>query len=189
MRIVPAILTGDVIEARQLMDEVWRSGRFEKVQVDFVDGKYANNLTIRPDEIDLTPYLSLDFEAHLMVTQTNVDEYKKMAIKIGFDKIIAQVESISKPEEFECLALDIHSPVEAIVPYLPRLKKVVLMAIEPGFGGQKLDIAVFEKLKELGKYKIEICVDGGVEQEHLEILEKLGVSEIAVGAKRVLQWK
>lgn len=99
------------------------------------------------------------------------------------------MESVSRPEDFDCLALDVHSPVEAIEPYLSRLKLVNLMAIEPGFGGQEMDPGILDKvsfLRSLGDFKI--CVDGGVEQEHLPALRKLGVDEVAVGARRVLEW-
>ena len=68
-----------------------------------------------------------------------------MAKKVGFDRMIVQVESISRPEDFAGLALDMHSPVEMIEPYLGRLEVVIVMAVEPGFTGQEFDERVIEK--------------------------------------------
>ena len=63
------------------------------------------------------------------------------------------------------------------------------MAIEPGFGGQELDPRIFERvsyLRNLGSFVI--AVDGGVEKEHVQKFEDLGVDEVVVGAKRLLSW-
>lgn len=185
MQIIPAILTSDLEEFNNLLARVSVTKKYNRVQIDFIDGQYVDNLTILPKDIK-NPY-SLKLDAHLMVVEKNLQEYLKNLEK--FDRIIVQMESISRPEDFDCLALDIHSPIEAIVPYLPKLKLVNLMSIEPGFGGQDLDLRIIQKvsyLRSLGNFKI--AVDGGIEQEHLEKLESLGVDEVVVGANRVLSW-
>ena len=192
MEIIPAILTSEVQELDLLLRQIRDSKKFERAQIDFVDGEYAGNETIKPVECDLIGYLPLKFDAHLMVVQKNIGKYIKSLF--GFDRIIVQMESVSSPENYDCLALDIHSPIEAIEPYLAKLKLINLMAIEPGFGGQGLDPKILEKisylrnLRSLKHLSFLICVDGGVEKEHFEILEKMGVDEVAVGAKRVLEW-
>lgn len=193
MELVPAILTADPLEARNLLEQIMKSKKFEKAQIDFIDGEYANNLTIKPMDLDLTPFLALDFEAHMMVVEKNLDEYIKGAEKVGYDQAIVQMESISSPEKHKALAIDIHSPLEAILPYLKNLELVTLMSIEPGFGGQEFDTHVIEKIKKLqeekskNSWKFKIQVDGGVQKEQLETLEKLGVDEAAIGAKRLLE--
>jgi ribulose-phosphate 3-epimerase len=194
MKIVPAILTDDPKEAEGWLKRIAGSGKFERVQIDFVDGVYANNLTISPAECELTRYPKLTFDAHLMVVEKNIDWYCRKVKRVGFDRIIVQMESVSNPESYDCLAMDVHSPAKAIEPYLPKLKYIVVMAVEPGFGGQKFSDEVMKLIKRWGelrsknKYKFKICVDGGVQKEHLEMLEKLGVDEVAVGAGRVLSW-
>lgn len=185
MQIIPAILTNDPEEFENLLARV--SHKFDRVQVDFIDGEYTNNKTIFPSQANSI----FKMDAHLMVVERNLQEYLKDRNK--FDRIIVQMESISSPESFDCLALDIHSPIESIKPYLPKLKLVNLMAIEPGHGGQELDLGILKKisnlssLRDLGDFKI--AVDGGVKQEHLEKLESLGVDEVVVGAQRMLSWK
>ena len=182
MQIIPAILTNDIEEFNNLLARI--SHKFDRVQIDFIDGEYTKNKTLLPSEVNS----NLKMDAHLMVVEKNLQSYLESLV--GFDRIIVQMESISKPEDFDCLALDIHSPIEAIVPYLPKLKLVNLMSIEPGFGGQELDLKIIQKvsyLRSLGNFKI--AVDGGIEQEHLEKLESLGVDEVVVGASRMLLWK
>lgn len=188
MEIVPAILTEDPLESDKLLREIRDSKKFGRVQIDFIDGEFAANRTFKPSECDLIPFLPLKFDAHLMIVEKNIIEWSKLAEKMGFDRIIAQMESISHPEDFTALALDVHSPVEAIKPYLPKLNYVVVMSVEPGFGGQEFVDKALVHVKELKPCGVRICVDGGVDKEHLEILEKMGVDEVAVGAKRVLSW-
>ncbi len=194
MIIVPAILTNDTYELDSLLRQVRDSKKFERVQIDFIDGEFANNKTIKPSECDLIPYLPLKFDAHLMVSENNIVEWSKLAEKMGFDRIISQMESISNPEEFENLAIDDNTPVEAVESYLAKLKCLVVMTVNPGFGNQEFETRLYDKIRQIGQirqiggYKFKICVDGGVEKEHLKILQELGVDEVAVGAKRVLGW-
>ncbi len=194
MEIIPAILTSDVKELDDLLRQIRDSKKFDRVQIDFIDGEYATNKTFKPMEVDVVPYTPLKFDAHLMVTENYIIEWSVMAQKFGFDRIIAQLESISRPQDFTSLALDYHSPVAAIRKYLPKLELVVVMAVEPGFGGQhfveavKQDIQDLVKLRQERHFAYRICVDGGIEQEHLQMLQDLGVDEVAVGAKRVISW-
>lgn len=194
MQIIPAILTADATESRSLLEKISSLGKFGRVQFDFIDGEYTNNKTITPEEVDLTPFLGMEFDAHLMVVENNVAEYVKQAEKVGFDRIIVQAESVSHPENYSGLALDIHSPVESVEQYLPKLEAVVVMAIEPGFGGQDFDDETIKKVKNLfdlriiNNWRYAIQVDGGVQKENLNALEKAGADEVVVGAKRVLEW-
>ena len=192
---MPAILTDNRRELEEWLVRLKEIGKFERVQIDFVDGEYANNLTVRPSDVDLLPYLPMLFDAHLMVTEKNISVWSGEAVKVGFDRIIAQMESISQPENFRGLAMDVHSPVEAIEPYLPKLEAVVVMAVEPGFSGQEFVNLAVDHLKRLTEYrkkydlKYKICVDGGVDDIHLPFLEKWGADEVAVGVRRVLEWQ
>jgi ribulose-phosphate 3-epimerase len=194
MQVIPAVLSIDKFEVYGWLKQIRDSRKFERVQIDFIDGEYANNTTIRPAEVDLLPFLPLMFDAHLMVTENNVLMWAKTAEKVGFDRIIPQVESISSPGEYQGLAVDIHSPAEVILPYLDKLEAVILMAVEPGFSGQKFDTGVIEKAKYLQRlrkydnYRFRICVDGGVQKEHLPLLAEAGVDEVTVGVKRIQDW-
>ncbi len=193
MQIIPAILTSDVQELDSLLREIRDSKKFERVQIDFVDGEYAKNLTIKPTEIDMVPYLPLKFDAHLMVKGDNALFWGKNAAQMGFDRIIMQVES-GEGDDYKCIGIDLDTPVETIQKRLKDLELVLLMSVKAGFGNQKFDELVYKKisylsnLRSLNHLSFLICVDGGVEKEHLPALRKLGVDEVAVGAKRVLEW-
>lgn len=195
MQIVPAVLTNSVVELDQMLRDVAKAGIFERVQIDFIDGQFADNTTIKPKEVDLTAFYPMKFDAHLMVTEDNVLIWEKIAWKMGFEHVIVQMESVSTPEDYTGLSLDIHSPITILEPHLRRLQVVNLMAVEPGFGGQAFHVEVLEKIKALcglrdeKKLKFKICVDGGVEQTHLSALEEAGADEVAVGVNRVLTWK
>ncbi len=186
MQIIPAILTNDIEEFNNLLVRVSVTKKYDRVQVDFIDGEYTKNKTLLPSEVNS----NLKMDAHLMIVEKNLQEYLKDRNK--FDRVIVQMESISNPEDFDCLALDIHSPIEAIKSYLPKLKLVNLMSIEPGRGGQELDLKILEHISYLSNLRylgdFRVAVDGGIEREHLEKLESLGVDEVVVGAKRVLSW-
>jgi ribulose-phosphate 3-epimerase len=192
MEIIPAILTDDIGEAREMIIKIRESGKFDRVQVDFVDGEYNSNRTFLPGDILVSEFEGLKFDAHLMVTQNNIVRWVNEAEVAGYDRIISQLESISEPEDFRGLAMDVHSPVAAIEPYLPGLEVVIVMAVEPGFGGQDFSDEVIEAIKRLSElkriknYKYRICVDGGVEKEHMQMLEEAGADEVAVGVKRAL---
>lgn len=194
MEIIPAILTNDIVAAQVLITDILNKQKVNRIQIDFVDGKFSNNLTFRPSELDLMQYFPVKFDAHLMVVEDNVLMWAKTAEKVGYDRIIAQVESISYPEEYTGLALDIHSPVTAIkTEWYPKLKVVLLMGVEPGFGGQEFEPAVLDKvsnlsnLRHLSNLKFKICVDGGVHKKHLDMLEKAGVDEVVVGGRKYLE--
>lgn len=194
MQIIPAILTSDVQELDSLLREIRDSQKFERVQIDFVDGVFANNLTIKPTEVDMVPYLPLKFDAHLMVKGDNVLFWGKNATQMGFDKVIMQVES-GDSDDYKCVGIDLDTPVEVVQKRLSDLELVLLMSVKAGFGNQKFDDEVIGKIRqiwqmrEIGRHDFKICVDGGIEPKHLPILEKLGVDEVAVGARRVLEWK
>jgi pentose-5-phosphate-3-epimerase len=196
MYIIPAILTDDIYEGEQWLAAIKARGKFDRVQIDFIDGEYTTNKSLRVEEWkSISDYPELKFDAHLMVTEKNLNYFQMEAVRLGFDRIMPQIESISCPEQFSGLALNLSSPVNAIERYLPKLGVVLVMGVEAGLGGQRMSDQVMEKIKRLsylrtlGNLEFKVCVDGGVEQELLSELEKAGADEVAVGVKRVLEWK
>lgn len=195
MEIIPAILTSDPRELDKYLKILRDGKKYQRVQIDFIDGKFAPNTTIRPSEVDLIPYLPLKYDAHLMVVEDNALTWSKTAKAMGFERVIMQMESIAHPEKYTGLALDVHSPVEAIEKYLKNLDIVIVMSVEPGFGGQefveatKKHLSDLSHLRDLSNLNFEICVDGGIEKEHLSELEDLGADSVAVGVPRMLSWE
>jgi ribulose-phosphate 3-epimerase len=202
MQIIPAILTDDIQEYKDEVEGVVRDGKYERIQVDFVE-KQFDNKTIRVIDTYPAELKPLTCDAHLMTDSRDIETDVAEARMVGYKRIIAQVELLESQTEFLAwtdgydrgLAVDLDTGVEQIDDeVLSQLDVVLLMAVEAGFGGQVFDNRVLGKIKELAdirknmNLKFRICVDGGVEKLHLAMLEELGVDEVAVGVKRMLGW-
>lgn len=190
MEIIPAILTSQQSELIELIKQIEQSKKFSRVQIDFVDGEYTVNKSLRVEGCkSIRNYPEIKFDAHLMVIEKNINKYVQAAKKLGFDRIIVQVEKISHPERFSALALDLDTDVSCIDASMHKaLDLVLLMSVPAGLGNQVFDERVLPKIEFVKKFGVKVCVDGGIEKLHLGMLEKMGVDEVAVGAKRVLEW-
>ncbi len=192
MEIIPAILTKDPIELDHYLKIIRDRGKYQRVQVDFIDAEFAENETMHPVQSDLIPYLPLLFDAHLMVRGDNVLFWGKECEKMGFQRVYYQVESLVTPDK-EYLALDLESPIEKLG-NLKKISGMIVMSVKAGFSGQEFHPEIIKKvrdlsnLRRLSNLKFEICIDGGVEKEHLSMLEEAGADSVAVGVDRVLSW-
>lgn len=193
MQIIPAILTSDPRELDKYLKILRDGKKYERVQVDFIDGKFAANTTIRPSEVDLIPYMPLKYDAHLMVVEDNALTWSKTASAMGFERVVVQVEKINKPQQFSCLAFDLDSEFDSKL-LSSKTKLIILMSVPAGFQNQEFSSKVLYKVKQASDYrkdnnlKYEICIDGGIEKQHLGELESLGADSVAVGVHRVLEW-
>jgi ribulose-phosphate 3-epimerase len=193
MEIIPAILTNDPQELDKYLKILRDGKKYQRVQVDFIDGQFADNETIHPVQSDLIPYLPLKFDAHLMVRGDNVLFWGKECDQMGYERVYYQVESLVEPDK-EYLGLDLDSPLEKLGD-LRKLRGVILMSVKAGFSGQEFNDQAMEKIKKLTDLKqekhftFEICVDGGIDQQHLKQLAEVGVDSVAVGVARVLSWE
>lgn len=195
VEIIPSILTKDINEARQMIKMC--DGITQRVQVDIIDGIFANNVTVKPWELkNLDVFLGLDF--HLMVNEPI--DWVERCLGVGADRIIGQIEMMSSQVEFVKkveeknlrlgLAIDLSTPVSKIDKSLfEKLDVVLVMSVDAGFGGQKFDFKVLDKIKELneirikGKTPFRICVDGGETTEVIDDSVRDGADEIVVGRR------
>lgn len=205
IQIIPAILTDNVTDFEKSIKEVEEAvivndAPVSRVQVDIIDGQFVDNKTIDPANIvGVDTTLSLDF--HLMVKEP-VNWVEKCA-NVGADRIIGQIEMMSSQKEFVekvqetglyvGLAVDLETDLKKLDPLvLANVDLVLLMAVKAGWGGQKFDPKVLEKIKTLGeirqkeKIAFKICVDGGETEETIDETYYAGADEIAVG-KRLFQ--
>lgn len=204
MQIIPAILSSDPGEVRRLLEKIKKARKFSRVQVDFVGRPFAKERNLVVGRVEVERFRPLLADAHLMTNSRDLEMDIVEASCVGFDRIIAQAESINDQKQFlewteRCkrgVAVDLDTDVSGIDALMRgSMDVILLMAVKAGRGGQKFDERVIEKIRQIGemrrigKYKFKICVDGGVEKEHLGTLENLGVDEVAVGAKRVLGWE
>lgn len=197
MIIIPSILTNDKDELSLLISKA--EDIVERVQIDVVDHKFADNLTVDP-EILKTIKTNLDLDFHLMVK--NPIEWIDHCILGGEHRIIGQIEEMESQKAFvekvttesmAGLAVDLPTPLERLdQDVLSKVSVVLLMSVKAGWGGQEFDLDVFSKIEKLDRLrkelnlKFRICVDGGVTKKLVEDMEKAGVDEVAIG-RRILE--
>jgi ribulose-phosphate 3-epimerase len=195
MLIVPSILTNNPDELKEKMSLV--EGLVGKVQIDIIDGVFANNKTIDPQILeDMETPLEIDF--HLMTKEPI--NWIEHCVRGGATLVIGQVEMmqsqrdfIAKCQEVGCkagLAIDLASPLAVLdKEVLTDIDAVLVMSVKAGFGGQRFDPGAIEKIKELVKAKesditpFKIIVDGGVTKEIAPKLASLGVDEVVIGKR------
>ncbi len=204
VEIIPAILTVDPQELRELIRQA--EDVVERVQIDIIDGVFAENKTIDPLVLrGIDTNLKLDF--HLMVKEpVNWVEKcvssgaDKRSLRSGDLRIIGQVEQMSSQVEFVGkvqevgasvgLGIDIDTPVSKIdSTILTNLDVVLVMSVPAGFGGQKFDPSALLRVSELNEVRIRddtsfrICVDGGVKIENIGRIRKEGADEVSIGRR------
>lgn len=196
--VIPAILSDDIDEVRELLGRC--EGVVERVQIDVIDGKFADNKTIDPSSLnDFETTLKIDY--HLMVNEP-VKWVEKCA-RSSADRIIGQIEKMENKRVFigkvvttsakVGLAIDLESPIERLDEDLTKdLDVILLMSVKAGFGGQEFDQVVFKKVERLIKIRkgsksaFKISIDGGIGPDTAKTLFGMGVDEVCVG-KRIFE--
>lgn len=194
-KIVPAILSSDPSGAKELISLC--EGVVERVQIDIIDGKFADNKTVDPSVLnDLDTKLKLDF--HLMVEEPI--NWVEKCVRGGADRIIGQVEKMDSQEKFAgkvqdvgrkvALAIDLDTDERIIEEnILSTLDAVLVMGVPAGFGGQEFNPKVLEKIEKLSKMKQEddtpfqIIVDGGITLENVKDIFDAGADEVSIGRR------
>ncbi len=145
------------------------------LHLDVMDAHFVPNLSYGPMVIERMRQLTdLPFDAHLMISEPEryLDDY----VSAGCDAITIHVEAVPEPSALLCrireagvasgLAINPGTPVEQITPFLPDCDLVLVMSVEPGFGGQKFIPSALEKLaqlKQLVSPETILSVDGGID--------------------------
>jgi ribulose-phosphate 3-epimerase len=195
IEIIPAILTGSTEELAEMLSKC--EGNVGRVQIDVIDGLFADNKTIRPRDVaNLDTKLLIDY--HLMVDEPVnwIDE----CVTGYADRIIGQVEKMSNQIGFVGkvtevgrkvgLAIDIDTPVSKLDPViLNNLDVVLVMSVKAGFGGQEFDDSVLTKIDQLDEIRsrddtpFRICDDGGITYDNIDDIRIQGVNEASIGKR------
>ena len=195
IKISPSILSADF---SQLGNEIKRleKGGADLIHVDVMDGHFVPNITIGPEVISkLRKYTSLPFDVHLMIAP--VDKFIKNFADSGADIITIHPEatdnlenSIKKIKTLKKKAgvsLNPETSIEKVLPVLNQIDLVLIMSVNPGFGGQKFIKETLEKVKILRKeidskkYNTEIEIDGGINFENAKMAKEAGVNILVSG--------
>ncbi len=198
LEIIPAILTDGPKELREMLASC--EGVTPRVQIDILDGVFAENKTIDPLLLgDMQTNLLIDY--HLMVKEPT-DWIDKCVIGKA-DRVIGQIEEMWSQKLFieevkerglaVGLALDIDTPVEKLDPaVLYAVDVILVMSVKAGLGGQEFKTKILSKIQELDHIRayeelsFKICDDGGITLENISGIHIEGVDEVAIG-KRVFE--
>lgn len=165
------------------------------VHVDVMDGHFVPNLTIGPLVVKaIRPHTKLPLDCHLMVQDPA--KWIEPFAEAGADLLTIHIEVVPNPEALlktirdknirAGLSLNPGTPVEKIEKFLDHVDLVLVMSVQPGFGGQKfMDSAIgkIEFLKKVrGKRKYLIEVDGGINAENVHLVSRAGADVIVAGS-------
>ena len=195
IQISPSILSADF---SQLANEIKRleDGGADMIHVDVMDGHFVPNLTIGPPVIkSLKKHSSILFDVHLMISP--VHKYIKAYADAGADIITIHPEatndinsSISLIKELNKkvgVSLNPKTKVDIIIEHLDKIDLVLIMSVNPGFGGQKFMPEVLSKIGELKKLRstkdldFDIEIDGGINFENSKIAIQAGANILVSG--------
>ena len=195
IKISPSILSADFSKLGNEIQDLEKA-KADLIHIDVMDGHFVPNITIGPEVITkLRKYTSLPFDVHLMISP--VHNFIKNFAEAGSDIITIHpeatndlVSSIKKIKSFNKKAgvsLNPETPVEKVLPVLKLIDLVLVMSVNPGFGGQKFIKETLDKVKILRKeidalkLKTQIEIDGGINFENAIMAKEAGVDILVSG--------
>ena len=195
IKIAPSILSADFSKLGSEIKDLEKAGA-DLIHIDVMDGHFVPNITIGPEVIyKLRKYSSLPFDVHLMISP--VHNFIKNFAQAGADIITIHPEatdnlgdSIKKIKSFNKKAgvsLNPKTPVNKVMPVLNLIDLVLVMSVNPGFGGQKFIDSSLDKVKQLReeidnrKLKVQIEIDGGINFENSMAIKNAGANILVSG--------
>ena len=195
IKISPSILSADFSKLGEEIQNLERA-KADLIHIDVMDGHFVPNITIGPEVISkLRKYTSLPFDVHLMIS--SVDNFIKNFAEAGADIITIHPEatknlldSIKKIKSYNKKAgvsLNPGTSIKKVLPVLNLIDLVLIMSVNPGFGGQKFMKETLEKIKILRKeidskkLKTQIEIDGGINFDNAKMAIEAGVNILVSG--------
>ena len=195
VKISPSILSADFSKLGKEIENLEKA-EADLIHIDVMDGHFVPNITIGPEVIyKLRKHTTLPFDVHLMISP--VDNFIKNFAESGADIITIHPEattnlinSIKKIKSYNKkvgISLNPETSVDKVLPVLNLIDLVLVMSVNPGFGGQKFIKDTLQKVKTLRKeidtkkLKVEIEIDGGINFENAKLAKNAGADILVSG--------
>ncbi|MGM0316570.1 MULTISPECIES: ribulose-phosphate 3-epimerase [unclassified Enterococcus] len=196
MKIAPSILSADFANLQADIERVEKGGA-DYIHVDVMDGQFVPNITFGSNVVQaIRPITKLPLDVHLMII--NPENYIADFAKAGSDIITVHVEStphihraIQMIKDLDVKAgvvINPGTPIEMIKHVLPLVDQVLVMTVNPGFGGQSFITETVDKIAELAELRkvndwtYQIEVDGGIVPETAKICREAGADVFVAGS-------
>ena len=197
IKIAPSILSADFSNLKKEIQEVEKGGA-DWIHVDVMDGRFVPNITMGPLVVDaIRPHTDLPLDVHLMIEEP--DRFIADFVKAGADLISVHQEAcphlhrtVSYVKEQGVKAgvvINPATPVQMLEPILPEVDLVLLMTVNPGFGGQTFIQNVLPKIRDVrqmldehNRMHVDIEVDGGIQPETARLAVEYGANVLVAGS-------
>ena len=196
IKISPSILSADFSKLGDEIIALEKAGA-DYIHIDVMDGHFVPNITIGPEVIKrLRPITKLTFDVHLMISPVNnfIKDFAEAGADIitfhpeATDNIDESIKLIKKYNKKVGISLKPNSEINLIEKYLDKIDLVLIMSVNPGFGGQKFMPEVLNKMKTIKdlivkkKLNIDIEIDGGINFKNSKIAKDNGANILVSGS-------
>ncbi len=197
-KIAPSILSADFANLQRDIQNIKDNGA-DIVHLDVMDGIFVPNISIGIPVVQaIRPVTDLPLDVHLMIDRPI--RYVEQFVKAGADYVTIHIEADQPQNTLEALdkihalgckagiVLKPKTPVEAAIPYLEKCDMILVMTVEPGFGGQKFMADMMPKVRQLREWLDDInpdClleVDGGVDADTCAVCKENGADVLVAGS-------
>ncbi len=194
--IAPSLLAANFASLAEDIQKVEEGGA-NCLHLDIMDGVFVPNISFGPGLVEaIRPISKISFDVHLMIVEPI--RYVDTFLDAGADSITIHAEScqncrqvlehVKSRDARAGIAISPATPWETVIPFLDIVDMVLVMTVEPGFGGQSLIYGALDKVKSIREYanqnniRIDIEVDGGINEKNVGMVSSAGANIIVAGS-------